>query len=230
MIKRHDFNSDWWGEETGIVTNNEFFNQSPQAITHALNNYAWVEYKNAQPLSPTELCKHGFFHAGTQLNFRINLKNIEETPSLKSIEAHTASESPFSIDTDALADFQHERFYLLNGITDQKIRERYALWSKTLIDSDPTHCLQIIAEGKIQGWFLAGKDDKGFRLTLAMNSKDATISGMLLYHKALATFAKMGHRIGYASFSAHNYPVLNIYATLGARFIHSSDDWLWVRN
>ena len=65
-------------------------------------------------------------------------------------------------------------------------------------------------------------------LTLAMLSPKAEISGVHLYRTAFDTYAKRGAKLGWASFSASNIPVLNIYASLGARFTKAEAYWFWV--
>ena len=68
----------------------------------------------------------------------------------------------------------------------------------------------------------------GLDLTLAVSSRNAKVSGLLLYQACLSAYERAGHRIGFASFSIRNSPVHNIYANLGARFTSSMGIWLWV--
>ena len=70
----------------------------------------------------------------------------------------------------------------------------------------------------------------GLLVALAMLAGDATISGMLLYQKACAAYARLGYRVGEASFSVTNTAVHNIYAKLGARFSTPAGNWLWIKN
>jgi hypothetical protein len=108
------------------------------------------------------------------------------------------------------------------------LSQRYALWSNQLIQEQGQWCLEILENGQVQGWFLSRiEQGKGLNLALSMLHRDAGISGMLLYQKAMVTYAKMGARIGRAAFSVFNTPVLNIYANLGARFLPGSVCWLW---
>jgi hypothetical protein len=69
-------------------------------------------------------------------------------------------------------------------------------------------------------------ETRGLNLTLAMMSKDATISGFHIYERVLAYHAEAGHRVGFASFSVDNVSVLNIYARLTASFVRTESIWL----
>jgi hypothetical protein len=80
----------------------------------------------------------------------------------------------------------------------------------------------------VQGWFLSQPAAAGLNLTLAATSRNARVSGFLLYEKSLAAYAAKGHRIGFASFSVTNTAVHNIYAKLGARFTAPIGIWFWI--
>ena len=163
-----------------------------------------------------------------QVRFRINLSNIDSTPSVEKLSASSAEESPFEVSQDELKSFVHERFRFLPGITSQRLDNRYALWSNLLIAGHPAWCLQVSDGPDVQGWFLAKADPgKSLNLTLAMLKSDAHISGHVLYQKAMLEFAARGARIGDAAFSVTNTAVMNIYASLGARFLPPRAHWLW---
>jgi hypothetical protein len=108
------------------------------------------------------------------------------------------------------------------------LNRRYADWSRDLLAANPAHCMQVCVGGEIQGWFLGRQTPKGLELTLAMLRRGATVSGHLLYHRALKAYGERGARMGFAAFSASNTPVLNIYASLGARFLPPMGIWFWI--
>lgn len=231
MIRRHDFNSEWWGEDVGIVPDSKFFEEPSRDQSAALQKFAWVEF--AQPVSqlPSRhaLAAAGFFFADTQIRFRLNLRRIPSSQCEGQLAVKSAAQSTFRISPTDIRPFLHERFSVLPGITESRLSARYSLWSSRLIASDPGTCLRISLHKETQGWFLARGDNDGLNLTLAMLSADANISGYHLYSRAVAHFADCGQRLGHASFSVRNSSVLNIYSRLGARFLEPREIWIWVR-
>ena len=229
MIREHEFNTLWWGSPVGTIDDPTFFDLEPNAQDEACESYAWVEYSEQLEAAPDpERIGHaGFYWADTQVRFRINLRNIDSTPSIEKLSAASAEEAPFEVSRDELKSFVHERFRYLPGITTERLNSRYALWSNLLIADHPAWCLQVSDGSDVQGWFLAQADPgKPLNLTLAMLKSDAHISGHLLYQKAMLEFAARGARIGDAAFSVSNTAVMNIYSSLGARFLHPRGHWL----
>ena len=228
MIGRHDFNSDWCGQEAGIVRDSAFFELPSGEQRALLKPWAWVEARQESSLSGSALSAAGFMQVDTQMPFKIGLARLEGSPSLERAEVRFADEHPFAIDSAQLADFTHERFSVLPGVEIADLNRRYGLWSQKLLAADPAHCMQVLVGGESQGWFLGSKTEKGLELTLAMLKREASISGHLLYHRALMAYAARGARVGFAAFSVSNTPVLNIYASLGARFLAPVASWLWI--
>lgn len=231
MIRRHDFNSEWRGEEAGIVSDPAFFALPPNDKSAALQNFAWVEF--AQPVSqlPSRgvLAEAGFVYADTQLRFRLDLRNIERSPCAHELQVKSADESSFEIRTSDIRPFPHERFCMLPGATEARITARYHRWASHLILQHPATSLCLSRENEAQGWFLAQPENIGLRLTLAMLNVRAKVSGYELYVRALAYFSETGYNLGFASFSARNSNVLNIYSRFGARFLEPLECWIWFR-
>lgn len=232
MIDSHDFSSRWFGSPVGIVREAGFF-ALPAAERHAaLQRYSWVEYR-APSVDGTVLAallEDGFLQSDVQIHFRLRLPEPESTPSLDSLSVARADQQPFVIATGAMADFTHERFTLVPGVTVPMITRRYELWAQGILKSAPQYCLELRSARGVEGWFLSSKDARqpGLNLALAVLHREARISGMLLYRKALGVYRQMGETLGWASFSATNTPVLNIYSELGARFTSSGVIWLWI--
>ena len=228
MIRRHDFNSEWWGADVGIVEDERLFALAAEERAARLEPWAWVEARGpfgaARSLA---LARAGFALIDTQVRFRIGLARIASTPSIERLEARSAAESPFAIDAEAPASFEHERFTALPGVTMAALNRRYSRWSEALRREDPAHALEILADGAPQGWFLSRATASGLELTLAMLHRNAVISGHHLYHRALLAYAERGARVGFAGFSVANTAVQNIYASLGARFLDPEGCWLW---
>ncbi len=228
MIDEHRFNSEWFGQPVGIVRAAAFFAQSAADIRAALSHWAWAEFRCAPDVADRRrLASLGFFLADTQVHFRLGLTALEPTPSLSGLTLRWADEAPFAVAASGMAEFHHERYRHVPGVTAARLNERYALWAKGLVASSPATCLQLEVGGEPQGWFLSTPQGRKLQLTLAMTAVGAKISGLHLYLAACVAYAKRGFSLGEASFSVHNTPVLNLYAKLGARFVSTEDAWLW---
>ncbi|MFC1574177.1 hypothetical protein ACFL30_03250 [Candidatus Latescibacterota bacterium] len=228
LVKRHDFNSDWWREDVGIVTDYAFFDLTPEEQKEALSPYAWVEYRAIyDPLLPLgKICGAGFFQTDVQIRYRQNLSLIQHTGDLDNITIRFADEYPFTIDAGDMRDFNHERYMTLPGITPLKLNERYALWSNRIIAENPDRCIQVESDSTVQGWFISQLSPDGLHLTLAMLHKQAMIRGKHLYAKALLAYKEKGDQTGSSSFSVTNPAVLNIFSKFGARFDIPELFWL----
>ncbi|WP_445166415.1 hypothetical protein ACTXG7_21530 [Mycolicibacterium sp. Dal123E01] len=230
VIREHAFNSEWWEAPVGIVDAPDALLALPaQARLAELARFAFVELRgrsDALP-PPKALASAGFFHADTQLAFRIGLSGLPGSDSVDSLDVRFADEMPFAIQAEQLAPFEHERFWQLPGITQQKIGSRYAGWANTLLEQTPATCLAIYDQDALQGYFLSQPRAGSLHLTLAVRAADAHVSGYHIYLRALRAYAQRGHRMGRAEFSASNTAVLNIYANLGARFLAVEECFLW---
>lgn len=217
MIREHRFNSQWWGGRVGIVEDLDL---------EGRERFDWVELRAELATAPLEeIASAGFFQVDVQLPFRIALARVPETPSLTALQIERA---PFPIEPDDVAPFAHERYRYLPGMTEERLTKRYADWAAAQVAQHPEWCLRVTSGGKTQGWFLSQMTAEGLNLELAMLHRSATISGALLYQKALVEYARLGARVGYARFSVTNTAVLNIYAQLGARFLPPVGTWLWL--
>lgn len=231
MIREHESNTLWWGKPVGLVTDPAFFLQPQDVQSKQLNAFDWVEFKSSvcSPLPLQAYHQTGFFQVDTQIQFKIGLRRIQSTSSLDAFTVEFADEQPFSLAVEDVATFAHERFTVLPGMTEERLNARYTHWANQMIQQSPSWCLRILLDGECQGWFLSEETEKGLRLTLAMSHAQAQSSGLYLYQKAMLAFAQRGARIGWASFSVGNTPVLNIYSRLGARFVDSTGYWLWIK-
>ncbi len=230
MIRRHDFNSEWWGDEVGIVPDAAFFDLTPKDRFAQLQEFVWVEF--AQPISqlPSRrvLADAGFFYADTHLRFRLDMRNVECSSSACRLEVRSAAELPFEIHATDIRPFLNERFYVLPGATEVRVTARYHRWASRLISQHPATCLCLSLENEVQGWFLTQPEKAGLQLTLAMLNVRAKISGLELYARSLAHLSEIGYSLGFASFSARNTNVLNIYSRLGARFLEPRECWMCI--
>jgi hypothetical protein len=230
MIKAHETNSTWWGSPVGIVTDSAFFALDRAAREALLEPFAWAEFKSPLGTGPTADVLHraGFIWADAQMNFRIDLRNVPDSPSLRGFQCSSAAEQAFHLEATGLRPFQHERFLDLPGVTTSSLNRRYAAWANELVARNPTWCLQMALDGRPQGWFLADAQGSAVTLTLAMLAPDAAASGQHLYQRCLREFAARGGVIGHAAFSVRNTAVLNIYASLRAHFTTPTGVWMWV--
>jgi hypothetical protein len=229
VIRRHDFNSAWWGEPVGFIYDPSFFSLIPSERHERMAEYAWVEFVAPLEQAPLAvLTGDGFLQSDTQVPFKINLRRIPSMPDRADFDVSWANESPFTLAQEGLAPFTHERYRYLPGATPERLRARYARFGNVLIAAQPEWCCRVLHDGRVQGWFLCGQSEQEFGLTLAMLHSQADISGMLLYQRALHAFAERGQTVGNARFSITNTAVHNIYASLGARFLSPLGYWLWI--
>lgn len=201
------------------------------SVQESLNHFAWVEYRPCKdPADPLKLATLGFVQVDTQVRFRLALRSVDLNASLAELAVRSAAEERFRFTRDDIRAFDHERFRFLPGATQERIRDRYALWANVLIESSPDTAMQISRNGNVEGWFLAEEmTPTTVRLTLAMAASASRVSGFHLYQRSMVEFAARGFRLGTASFSAGNVPVLNIYSRLGAIFVSADPCWLWIR-
>jgi hypothetical protein len=230
MIRLHEFNTRWWGAPVGIVDDRAFFAAPPGERKLALAPYRWAVFranlKHAPSLSTVH--KAGFFLADTQIQFRIGLKSGLGTCCGEELEVRFAAETPFELEDRDLALFEHERYCHLPGHSPERTNARFGAWGRQLIREHPETCIEVLAKGETQGWFLSQPSSRGLNLALAMLHRSAKISGFLLYEKSLASYAVKGHRIGWASFSVTNSAVHNIYVKLGVHFVEPTGIWMWI--
>jgi hypothetical protein len=233
MIKTHEFITQWWGSPVGIVTDGRFFDLPATEREQRLEPYQWVEFKmplESDSVDFLTLHRAGFMQVDTQINYRLKLVNLPAPDSLEELEVEFADEHPFEIGQDDIKSFEHERYFKLPGVTADMVDRRYVLWCGQHLREHAAACLRVLYRGKVEGWYLgAASEGVGLNLTLAMLSRDSSISGLLLFLKAYQGFAGRGHRLGWASFSVQNTPVHNIYAGIGARFLNPVGLWMWVR-
>ena len=229
MIRTHEFNTAWWGKDVGIIDDAGFFDQTDGERQTALAKYRWAEFHVESPTPELVRKMHDarFVFGDAQMEFRVRL-GTAEGKGKSEIELTSAAKQSFSVTVADVRAFEGDRFFLLPGVSMQRVEERYALWTQRLIKDSPATCLRASRDGKTQGWFLSAPSKKGLELTLAMLSKDATISGQLLYASALAEYARSGHTVGWAKYSYRHSAVANIYASLGARLTGVRETWMWI--
>jgi hypothetical protein len=230
MIREHAFNTAWWGKKVAIVSDRAFFDL-PGAQRHAsLAPYDWAEFKSPTRQAPpsAKLFHAGFFCIDVQIEFRIGLNQVVASSSLDSLQVEFADQSPFAVIAADLKPFENERYLALPGMSVARLSDRFAAWATRIIAAHPQRCLRLMNGGKTQGWFLSEPSQQGLHLTLAMLHRDADITGLHLYQKAMRCYAERGERIGWAGFSVRNSAVHNVYAKLGAHFTSTTGCWLWL--
>ncbi len=232
MIKTHEANTAWWGSPVGLVTDAAWFDLSESERTQSLKPYAWAEFKAPLNSAPRaiDLCRAGFAWTDIQINFRISLTNVPDSPSLAQYDCISAAEQPFKLCAGDIRTFEHERFLQLPGVTSEMLNARYMKWANALIAANPQTCMRLLLNGKTQGWFLSERNGGSVGLTLAMLAANAVASGQHLYQRAIREYAKSDGKVGQAAFSVRNTPVLNIYANLGAKFTAPTGVWMWWPN
>jgi hypothetical protein len=231
VIREHAANSAWLGRPAGILTDPAFFDLPAGEQNRLLAPFSWTEFRCPLPAAPPaeKLARAGFAWTDCQIEFRIALGKITSTPSLESLEVEFADARPFTVEASDMKVFRHERFLEVPGVTPEKLAERYSAWANRLLANHPGWCLRIHYQSHLQGWYLSEPDGESVHLALAMLHKDASMTGLHLYQKALIAYANRGARMGRAGFSVRNTDVHNIYARLGALFTPPLGCWLHVR-
>src|SRR5271154_3726564 len=99
MIEQHAANTAWLGLPAGVVTDVEFFSIDAAKRSRLLAPYAFVEFKTSLESAPPAavLLNTGFAWVDVQIEFRIGLSRIEETPSLRELTVRFADETPFDV-------------------------------------------------------------------------------------------------------------------------------------
>jgi hypothetical protein len=230
VIREHAANTAWLGRPAGILTDAAFFDLPAADQQRQLAPFAWTEFRCPLPSAPPalKLQRAGFQWIDCQLGFRIALKRVTSTPSLEKLDVEFADKQSFAVPPAEMKVFRHERFLELPGVTPDKLAERYAAWAARLAANHPTWCLRIVYESRVQGWYLSEPEGESVHLALAMLHKDASVTGLHLYQKALLAYASRGAAMGRAAFSVRNTDVHNIYSRLGALFTPPEGCWLHV--
>ena len=230
MIERHEFNSSWWGSDTGILTDSSFFKLNLEEQRKYLTPYDWVEFRclYSKVRNFSEIVRAGFFQVDIQCRYRLDLNKVKNNPNLNMLEVIPASDKIFEFDVSKIKGFDYERYHTLENVTSNLVNNRYINWSKKLISRFPKLCLEIKYESKVQGWILAEEIEDILNMNLGIMRLDSTISGLIMYRKAILTYAQMGYRVCEASFSVNNHIVHNIHANLGARFLEPELFWFWI--
>jgi len=215
MIREHIFNSRWLGQPAGIVDDPAFFQLEPSEQARLLARFHWVEYRG-QPVDLAErraIHKAGFVFCSTEIPFRIRLSEIKNC-----LQIGPCAEAK-------LTRFGASRYQMLSA---ELLDQRFQMWGNTLMQEHPETCLTVLHDGRPQGYFLSKPEDGGLFLALACLAEGSVISGADLYKAALSHYHSMGFSMGWASFSSANTSVLNIYASLGARFLSPVEHYFFV--
>jgi hypothetical protein len=232
MIRTHDFHSHWLGVPAGIVDDEALFFLPADRREELLRPFHFTEFRTRAPRLALRaaLAESGFLYADSQLPFRIRLRELPPPAECDSALIQPASQTPFSLHPESLADFASERFSCLPGMTQSRLNQRYCLWGETLIRDSPGLCLLVRVNAVPQGYFLSQEDKGTIHLVLAGLFKNASLTGLDIYKLCLTRYAHLGYGIGHASISASNSAVLNLYAHLGARFLAPLEHYTHVAN
>jgi hypothetical protein len=237
-IRVHEFNTAWWHalskknakSKVGIIDSDRFFRLAAPKRKKLLSTFAWAEFHTNAP-NPRQyerMREAGFFFVDAQLQLRMDLRTHRNTPPVSDgMTLKSAAEESFEVKARDVTVFEQERFFALKGVGEKQVAERYALWARRLIAASPDTCLRLVSDGATQGWFLAEPTKGGLNLTLAMQAKDATVPGMLLYAAAMGVYARQGHALGLSTYSYRHTGVGYLFASLGARVTGVRETWMW---
>jgi len=229
MIKVHEFNTQWSGQRVGIITDYGFFSLPFRERKELLKSFSWVECVGLSSQLPVrERLSHcGFYHADSQVQFRLGLRKVPQTCTGKQLRFLSFAERRFELSSSQMMTFRHERFYSIPGQDETLVAQRYAIWAHRLMNEYPETCIAGYLHDTLQGWFLSHPMNSVLDLTLAVLKCDAVISGLDFYSGATAYYCSQGYRIGRAGFSLRNTAVHNIFASIGARFTEPREVWFY---
>ncbi len=228
VIRRHDFNSDWWGAPAGIVTDPAFFSLAPELQRAELEPFAWAEFRHDLETAPPEplLVDAGFALLDVQVGYRLELSPTPSVPGAGDIEVIDATDDRFEGAFEEMQSFSSERYLKIPGSSPERNDDRFRRWARLQVERVPQHSLELRdPSGIVQGWFLTEPDDDGTRLQIGMRRRGGTTRGTVLYDAAFSWLCRRGAEVGHATFSVSNIATMNVYAKLGARFTSSVGCW-----
>lgn len=220
-IREHAFNSEWLGLRFGISEDPSLLSADDVSFSAAVAGFDLVEIRSpgGRPM-PT---RHDVHFVDTQIQYRLLVRHHKPHNDTKVLPVQR-------ILPDQWADFASERYAAL-GLGDETIRSRYSVWAQKLVERSPDFCGEVTHGGRTVGWFFAEPDPVRHyvHFALAVQSRGAINSGLLIYEAAAQHFRAAGFSSVRASFSARNVAALNVHVALGCRFTGSVDHFLWQR-
>jgi len=159
------------------------------------------------------------------------LDRVETMPSALRIEPAGPGDMAAICDIAAHA-FATGRF-LLDGRLDRRLSaKRYRAWIQNSFE-DPAHeVLKVELDANLVGFFVVQARSDGcvyWHLTAIAPHWQGRGIGTQLWPAMLARFRDAGMRAVETTISAHNTPVLNLYARLGFRFQPAQMTFHWLR-
>jgi hypothetical protein len=224
MHRIHEFNTRWWGAPVGHSDDIDLLMANEAELTRELQQYDWCEVRvrhDDVASSPT-VKQNTFVWFDTQLHYRLSLRRLDRLPQTAKIIAC----SELAINVESFASFQSERYRLLPNVSQTKVDDRYKLWAKNLIESNPEYCATAFYKEKAVGFFFGQPDGEFVRFSLAVADQMSLVPGMFLYSCAADYFKSLGARTLTASISSQNVGALNIHAALGCQFYEAVGCWL----
>ena len=82
MIRKHEFNSAWWGSPVGISSDVQDLFQNPEQLCSELTTFDWIEFRIAFDDLPTRKLgpANGAQLVETQLTYQKNISRIGGCP------------------------------------------------------------------------------------------------------------------------------------------------------
>ncbi|MFY9513255.1 MAG: hypothetical protein WAQ05_20015, partial [Rubrivivax sp.] len=127
MIRAHEFNSRWWGAPVGVVTDAALLDAEAPSVAEACRPYAWAEYSVMNPEVALRLSaqRAGFLSADSYVQFRIDLRRFAPEALPAGVTVRRPGDGRGGWRPEALQPFEHERFSMLDGCTQERLTARY---------------------------------------------------------------------------------------------------------
>jgi hypothetical protein len=172
----------------------------------------------------------GFFQADLQLEYVLSLAGREAPPGLPGDLRPAGDGDRETILDIAARAFAAFRFADIPGVTQDMVGRRYRDWCSQILTRHPGLAHVLVHEGELAGFFAAEPKGRPGHLNLtlaAVNPACRGVPGYALFAKALAAYSRAGWRTAGAALSAENLSVLNLYASLEAKFVRAVQFHLW---
>jgi len=137
------------------------------------------------------------------------------------------------IEKVAYASFTTGRFLLDHRLPSELSKRRYATWVRTSFESSGQTVLKAEADGELVGFFIVEhRPDQSvyWHLTAIAPNWQGRGMGLSLWQTMLLRHRAEGSSFVETTISAHNLPVINLYARLGFSFASAQMTFHWLRD
>lgn len=224
MIRKHEFNSAWWGSPVGISSDVQDLFQNPEQLCSELTTLDWIEFRIAFDDLPTRKLgpANGAQLVETQLTYQKNISRIGGCPG--GVTILPATQTPINVNN--FSPFSHERYSKLRKVDTDRLALRYRQLADQLVKNSPETCASVFYKSSLVGYIFGHLKETTAVFDLAVTSINAQVSGQALYDAAGYMFNQAGASRMTSSFNAANLGALNAHVRMQCSFIEATSIWL----